>query len=286
MSQDFSQFPAEQRAAYLGVIASLTTADRRASEEEVAFLSALAQQTGLPQQQAQTVVDAALDPSTGALQENLAVLRNSELKYSLLHDLLAYAQSDGNFSAEEKKFIESLASSLQISHDQYRAVDNFQRAQETGGDVSEAANALRNTGVPAQSSGFLGQLVATLGPIVLQQVLSRSRRGGTTASAGAGGGLMDILGSVLSGAQGGAKRASGGGLADVLSSVLGTPGGRTQAPTTPPSSGFGGLGQILQVLGSAGGGQHGQPMSGGTHQRSGGGFSDIAGTLGRLFGGP
>ncbi len=285
MSQDFSQFPPEQRAAYLGVIASLTTADRRASEEEVEFLSALAQQTGLAQQQAQTVVDAALDPGSGALQKNLAVLRDSELKYSLLHDLLAYAQSDGNFSIEEQRFIESLASSLGISHDQYRAVDNFQRVQGTGGDVSEAASALRSSGVPAQSNGFLGQLIASLGPLVLQQILSRSRRGATTSSAGAGGGLMDILGSVLGGAQGGGRRPSGGGLSDILGSILGAPAGGRPQHTAPPSSGFGGLGQILEVLGSAGGGQQGQTMSSGSPQRTGGSLSNIAGTLGRLFGG-
>ncbi len=285
MPQDFSRFPTEQRAAYLGVIASLTTADRRASEEEVAFLSALARETGLPQQEAQTVVDAALDPDTGALQKNLAILKNSDLKYSLLHDLLAYAQSDGDFSPEEQKFIESLASALDISNDQYRAVNNFQRVQSTGGDVSAAASALRNTGVPAQSNGFLGQLIATLGPIVLQQILSRGRRGASTASTGAGGGLIDILGSVLGGAQGGGRRRSGGGLADVIGSIFGTPGSRPQTQTAPPSSGFGGLEQILQVLGPAGGGQQGRPVSTPSSQRPGGELSDIAGALGRLFGG-
>jgi hypothetical protein len=246
------------------------------------------------------VVDAALDPDTGTLQKNLAVLRNSDLKFSLLHDLLAYAQSDENFSPEEQRFIESLASSLGISHDQFQAVGDFQRAQSIGGPVSGAASALRHTGVPAQGNGFLGELIGTLGPIVLQQILSRSgsgRSSGTTgghgsvpggfggrSSGGNGGGLMDVLGSVLGGAQGGGSRPSGGGLADVLGSVLGSAGSGRRPQTAPPSSGFGGLEQILQVLGSAGGGQHGQPAPAGRSQ-SGGDLSNIAGTLGRLFGG-
>lgn len=295
MPQDFSQFPTEQRAAYLGAIASLTTADREASEQEVAFLSELAQQTGLTQDEAQTVVDAALDPHTDALQKNLAVLRNSDLRFSLLHDLLAYAKSDGNFSIEEQKSIESLASSLGVSHDQFQAVGNFQQAQATGGDVSGAASALRSAGVPAQSNGFLGPLIATLGPIVLQQILSRSGRSasvrepagvlGGLGRSPSGGGLMDILGSVLGGAQGGGRLSAGGGLADVLGSVLGSAGGRPQTQTAPPSSGFGGLEQILQVLGSSGGGPQRQPVGAGRSQTSGGDFGDIAGTLGRLFGG-
>ncbi|HEY5895187.1 MAG TPA: tellurite resistance TerB family protein [Chthoniobacterales bacterium] len=299
MSQDFSQFPTEQRAAYLGAIASLTTADREASRQEVAFLSGLAQQTGLSQEQAQAVVDAALDPQTGALQKNLAVLKNSDLRFSLLHDLLAYAQSDGNFSPEEQKSVESLASALGISQGQFQAVDNFQHAQATRGDISGAANALRNAGVPAQSTGFLGELIGTLGPIVLQQVLARAGRGGSGAGAGglagvlgalggnapggsSGGGLTDILGAVLGGAQGGGRPTSSGGLADVLGAVLGGAGGRQ---TAPPSSGFGGLGQILQVLGSAGDGQQRQPFPAGRSQTSGDDLADIASTLGRLFGG-
>lgn len=278
MPQDFSQFPAEQRAAYLGAIASLTTADRVASEQEVAFLSGLAQQTGLSQDEAQTVVNAALDPNTGALQNYLAVLKNSELRFSLLHDLLAYAQSDGDFSAEEQKSVESLARSLGISGDQFRAVDNFQEAQATGGDISAAKSALQNAGVPAQTNGFLGQLIGTLGPIVLQQILSRSGRGSSSASLGGLGGVLGNLGGSPASGSG------GGGLMDILGSVLGGAGGGVRAQTASPSSGLGGLEQILQVLGSGSGGQP-QRVAAGNQSVAGGELGDIAGALGRLFGG-
>jgi len=89
-----------------------------------------------------------------------------------------------------------------------------------------------NTGAVAQTLGgnlggnsdLIKKLLPILAPIVLSY-LSQKMRGGTTAGAQGGGGLEDLLGSVLGGLGGGqGQQSSGGGILDMLGGLLG--GGR------------------------------------------------------------
>src|SRR5882757_8179375 len=91
---DFTKYPAAQRAAYLGAIASLLTADQEASQAEGEFLSHLAQATGLSQEDAQHVVDAALDPNNTSLTQDLTTRNSSDVRFALVQDLISFAQSD------------------------------------------------------------------------------------------------------------------------------------------------------------------------------------------------
>ena len=94
-SPDFTKYPPAQKAAYLGAIASLITADRQATQPELDFLSKLAQATGMSPDEAKHVEDAALDPSNGSLTKSLTMLKTSDLRFSLVQDLISFAQSDG-----------------------------------------------------------------------------------------------------------------------------------------------------------------------------------------------
>lgn len=288
MSQDFSKFPAAQRAAYLGAIAALVTADREASEAEVQFLSALAQQTGLSQQDAQRVVDAAMDPDSGSLKRDLEVLKQSELRFSLMHDLVAFAQSDGDYNEAEQERVASMAKFLGISEEQQEAVDQYQSAAAAGEDPSELNGLMSRLGMP-KGGGALAGLLATVGPMILQQIMSRGG-GAAGQAAGGGGGLGGLLGQVMGamggggagGAPGGGGMGGMGGLEGILGQVMGAMGGGGDAPAQrggAAPSGMGGLGQILGVLGSMqGGGGGGQPAP------RGGGYDAVSGVLGRLFG--
>ncbi|HJW16104.1 MAG TPA: TerB family tellurite resistance protein, partial [Flavisolibacter sp.] len=90
-----------EKTAYLGAIASIATADRQATEDELAYISGLCNAAGLNPDQSATVQNAATDISGNALTNNLEVLKNSNLKYSLVADLMTFAKSDTNYSEEE-----------------------------------------------------------------------------------------------------------------------------------------------------------------------------------------
>ncbi len=74
-----------------------------------------------------------------------------------------------------------------------------------------------------------GGMSSGSGTSVLKSILDAATKGGATAQAGGGGGLGDLLGSVLGGAKGGgsAQQSGAGGLGDLLGSVLG--GKQTQS---------------------------------------------------------
>lgn len=290
MSHDFSKYPAAQRAAYLGAIAALVTADRQATEAEGQFLSALAQQIGLSQADAQRVVDAAMDPNSDSLKQNLDVLKSSELRFSLMHDLVAFAQSDGDYNEAEQERVASMAKYLGITEEQQDAVDQYQTAAAQGEDPSALNGLLGSLGMP-KGGGALAGILATVGPMILQQIMARGggAAGGLPANAGAGG-LGGILGQVMGAMGGGGNAPAGGGmggLGGILGQVMGAMGGAGGGSPAPSGggapSGMGGLGQILSVLGQmqggGGGAREAQPAP------RGGGYDAVSGVLGRLFGG-
>ena len=92
-----------EKGAYLGAIASLATADRTASEDEEQYIEALCEAAALPDEQKQMVMKAATEQSGETLQQCLDVLKNSDLRFSLITDLIAFAESDSNYSEEEKQ---------------------------------------------------------------------------------------------------------------------------------------------------------------------------------------
>jgi hypothetical protein len=90
---------------------------------------------------------------------------------------------------------------------------------------------------PSQRANILNMLLATVGPMVLQQILNKRRTAGAPSQAGTGGGgLSDILGGALGGgrAEGGGRSAGagggGGGLGDILGQVFGKDRDHPQVP--------------------------------------------------------
>ncbi len=293
-SPDFTKYPAAQRAAYLGAIASLLTADQEASQAEVAFLSQLSQATGLSQEEAQHVVDAALDADNTTLTRDLTTLKNSDLRFSLVQDLISFAQSDGQYSDAEQDRIAQMAQFLGVSEEQFDALHQYQQAAADGQNVNDPrflqqsgiGSLFSQLGLP-KGGGMLSGILATVGPMILQKILASHGGGrpGMGAAAGApGGGLMDILGQVMGGMGGGSPQrpAAGGGVMDVLGQVMGGMGGAPQQQSSGMGSGMGGLGQILQVLGQMGGSGGGAPQQAqATSNR--GGYDQVSGLIGELF---
>ena len=73
-----------EKGAYLGAIASLATADRTASDEEMNYIEALIESAEITEDQAALIRDAASkDISDDDMQRFLEVLKTSELTPSL-----------------------------------------------------------------------------------------------------------------------------------------------------------------------------------------------------------
>jgi len=223
----------EEKGAYLGAIASIATADHTASEEELEYITQLADSADISEEQKQAVVRAATELSGDELTHCLNILKTSNLRFSLITDLMNFGQSDKDYSAEEKKNVEKIASYLQINHEQFSLLDQFvnktSQVQVEPEEVSKPGflsslgldEKFKKAGIDWKTVGK--GLLGIAGPMILARMLS-GRRGSRNALAGGGlgslvGGLAGGrgLGSLIGGLSGGRGFANSGGL---LSRVL------------------------------------------------------------------
>jgi uncharacterized tellurite resistance protein B-like protein len=122
-----------RKGAYLGAIASIATADRQATQEEIEYLDALSDTAGLSAEQKEAVSQIAQGISPDDLKQCLDVLKDSDLKYSLITDIIAFAKSDANYSDAEKNNIDNIAQYLGVNEAQVSALHQFvNKAAESG----------------------------------------------------------------------------------------------------------------------------------------------------------
>lgn len=214
-----------EKGAYLGAIASIATADREASPQELEYIENLCDAAQLSAAQKQAVLRSATELSGEELNRCLDILKQSELRYSLVADLMAFAKSDNNYSEEEELNIAKISRYLGIDQKQFSLLDQFAEQStaqpETaspqgilgGGLGSQLQNAGINTG-----SLFKG-LISIAAPMLIGGMLSRGlgrSRGGL--GGGFGGGLGNVLGgggglgSIIGMLNGGRGMGSTGGL--------------------------------------------------------------------------
>lgn len=219
-----------EKGAYLGAIASIATADRTATEEELEYLETLADSAELSEEQKEAVKKSATELSEEELRRCLEVLKTSDLRFSLIADVIAFAESDHQYTEAEKNNIEKIAQQLNINQQQFSLLDQFVKKaadENVQPEQMESAGFLDQLGfgdkfkkAGINSNGFLKGLIGIAGPMILASLVSRGLGGGRR-----GGGGMGGLGNIL--------RPGGGGGLGSLTSILN--GGR----------GFGSSGGLL-----------------------------------------
>ena len=290
-TQLLQNYSESEKTAYLSSIASLATADRQASPAEGQFLQALCQQAGLSADSTQKVSTAAQDPNNETIQQHLDVLKSSDLRYSLITDLISFSRADGAYSNDEEAMVDKISQYLGINQQQQQTLETV---------VDEAAEVAHNPQDPAKEGFFgsigdklssvgipKGALMAGLLGVVAPMVLSKVMGGGSSnANDGYGnqnssGGLGGLLGGGMGGLLGGAAQSGMGGmLGGLLGSVMGG-GAGAGVPQQQSAIGSGGLGSILSVLGGLGG----QPNQRSASAGGGGLGSLLGGGMGSLLGG-
>ncbi|MBA3649700.1 MAG: TerB family tellurite resistance protein [Chitinophagales bacterium] len=206
----------EQKTAYIAAIASIATTDNVASENEINYLVNLADYAGLNDQSKKTVLAAAKDTSLNSLKQSLDVLKSSELRFSLVADLIAFAEADSNLAEGEKKHIESISNYLGVNNTQLQALNDY---------VKEAASqpvaqpATTNTSMGSQ--GILGGisdkltsagidfssvakgLMSFVGPMIMGNMISKGMQSGGRSDIAQGNTAQGGIGSLVSSLTGG-----------------------------------------------------------------------------------
>jgi len=216
-----------EKGAYLGAIASIATADRQATQEEIEYLDALSDTAGLSAEQKEAVSQIAQGISPDDLKQCLDVLKNSDLKYSLITDIIAFAKSDANYSDAEKNNIDNIAQYLDVNQEQVSALHQFvNKTAESGQSPEEVTKHgfLDSLGLDNvfKNSGLTKNILGVAGPMLLGALLSRGLSGRHAGGGGLGGmlggagGMLGSAGGMLGGG-GGMMNSGLGGLLSMLS---------------------------------------------------------------------
>ena len=217
-----------EKGAYIGVIASLATADREATTEEVQYLTAISEAAKLSPAQTEAVIRAAKEIDPVEVKQCLEVLKNSDLKFSLVTDLIAFAKTDGNYSEDEQQTVQKIAQVLGVDQKQYSLLDNFaQKATSAATTPEEVAkpdflssiglkDKLASAGI--NGSTLLKGLLGIAAPLVIGGMLS----GGMNRGSGfGGGGMFGGGGGGMFGGGGGMFGGGGGGLGSIIGMLSG-----------------------------------------------------------------
>ncbi len=189
-----------EKGAYLGAIASIATADHEASEEELDYIRALAQSADLSSEQEERVVRASKEISANELERCLDILKNSDLRFSLVTDIISFAKSDGKYSEDEKRNIEQIAQHLNIDQNQFSLLDLFVKKSADSGKTGEEVtkpgflsalgldDKFKSAGI--NTSSLTKGLLGIVGPMLIAKMLT----GGGTGRGGMLGGRGGMLG--------------------------------------------------------------------------------------------
>ncbi|WP_201982747.1 TerB family tellurite resistance protein [Hymenobacter rubidus] len=294
-TQLLQNYSEAEKTAYLSAIASLATADRQASGAETQFLQALAQQAGLSGGATQQVLAAAQDSNNQSIQQNLDALKNSDLRFSLVTDLISFARADGAYANDEEAMIGKMSQYLGINPEQKQALESVVDQAATvphdpqdpakEGFFSSIGDKLSNVGIP--KSALMAGLLGVVAPMVISKVMG----GGQNSSYGNQGGGGGLLGGSMGGLLGGAAHSGMGSLlggllgGGMLGGLLGGGNSAADLPQQGSAIGSGGLGSMMSILGGLGGRPNSQPASAGGAGLGGLLNGGLGGMLGGLFGG-
>ncbi|RZK22214.1 MAG: TerB family tellurite resistance protein, partial [Hymenobacter sp.] len=201
-TQLLQNYSEAEKTAYLSAIAALATADRQASAPEAEFLQHLGQQANLSDDAIRQVLAAADDASNQSVQQSLDVLKNSDLRYSLITDLISFARADGAYSNDEEAMIARMAQYLGVNPEQKQALESVvdqaaqvpHSPQDPGkqGFFDKIGDKLGSVGIP--KSALMSGLLGIVAPMVISKVLGGSNRDSYAGQNQGGGMLGGLLG--------------------------------------------------------------------------------------------
>ncbi len=162
-------FPEDEKVDYLSIVASIAAADGRVSDDEITQMRQYCETIEIGGIGIGMILNAVEDPSVIDVPVVLERLSHTELKFTLLSDMLFMAYADGVVSPGEREEIEKIAVALGISRDQIAAIDRYIKnvlsAQQSESSSSEwkcigrdIAAALAGTGVPVGAVAISGCL--------------------------------------------------------------------------------------------------------------------------------
>jgi uncharacterized tellurite resistance protein B-like protein len=121
-------YPTEEKIAYLSLVAVMAAADGLFASEEREGLQELCYAVGLRETEVSGVIAFAETVEPFSLEETLISLRYSELRFTLMTDVLFMAYADHTVTKEEEQEIVRFSGFLAISSEQVKSLRHYVEA--------------------------------------------------------------------------------------------------------------------------------------------------------------
>jgi uncharacterized tellurite resistance protein B-like protein len=162
-----ASYPEVERIDYLSIVTSIASADGKVTDDEITKIREFCGAIGIGEIGIGMIIAAVEDPSIVDLQPILTRLSQTDLKFTLLTDMLFMAHADGIVVPGEEEEIRKIASMLNITQEQIEAINKYveavisaQHADRSESDWKELgcdiAGILASTGVPLGAVAIAG----------------------------------------------------------------------------------------------------------------------------------
>ncbi len=192
-------YPEHEKIDYLSLVASIAAADGKVTDDEITQIREFCSQIGIGELGIGMIIAAIEDPSIIDVPNVLARLATTDLKFTLLTDMLFMACADGKFSPDERQEINKIAAELNISQKQITALNQYVttviKAQRADGKHADWKQ------VGAELAGVLASAGVPLGAVVVSGYMCGLSVQGISAALialGLGLGLMPGIGVAIS----------------------------------------------------------------------------------------
>ncbi len=130
MSQDntFLSQPEDVRTSYIVVMTAISSADKENTPEEVAFVNQMATVANISEENKKIVTAALTNTKETDLVAHLNKLKDNNIKFALITDLLNLANKDGSLEPSEVAAIAEVNKVLGITEEQYKALQQYVEA--------------------------------------------------------------------------------------------------------------------------------------------------------------
>lgn len=230
-------YPTELRTAYLAVLAGIATADHENSKEEIAFIEQMGAAAQIPADSWTEIENALRQPTQ--LSGHLQSLKDSDLKFALMADVLNLCYADGEMDEEEVQQIAQITQALGISQAQFETLTQYVQKANSAAEQQEGnpgMMGLLSGGGGAGIGDFLSQS-GLMGMFQQNNIPTQNFQSGSTIGTVLTGLATQFIQSKMSGQAGGQTGAAGGGLGGMVGAML---GGNT-ANTQGAGGGLGGM---------------------------------------------
>jgi uncharacterized tellurite resistance protein B-like protein len=160
-----TDYPEDEKVDYLSIVGTIAAADGKITDNELSRLREFCMTIGLGGMGVGMIIGAVENPSGVDFQTILARLSQTDLKFTLLTDMLFMAHADGIVAPGEEEEIRQVAAMLNINQDQIEAMNKYVKAVLSAQSAECSESGWKNVG--CEIAGILAGTGVPLGAVTI-----------------------------------------------------------------------------------------------------------------------